>query len=345
MSKVDVLDALKDGESWDSSVVSDLDYIDYIGIDPKKGQNDPAPNNQAVQDPPKKVQNPPPAEKPVKIEEKKEVKAEAPKPQASKEENKNAKPKVEENKKEAPKPDPKKEVPKSDQKKEASKSEPKKVEPPKPEEKKEAPKKAAPKADSKKEETKSKPKEIEEEKKAPPKPKPANTVAKPPATDKPVEKIGCQLKHSQGSVHNLIDQIESAQIECSICTEKVPSEDNLMCIKCGETYCKKCLTDFLSTDAKCPQCRVDVKLGEFIKNRGYSNLLSKLNQSLSQLQNAPKCRSHQCVSDIYCWDCKQIVCEICIKTQEHKNMKNEGFEQFFKKTSGMLNFHKFCCSS
>ena len=50
--------------------------------------------------------------------------------------------------------------------------------------------------------------------------------------------------------------------ECPICLEIFGEldEDSLLCsLKCGHSYHKKCVKDWLSKDNSCPNCRIQIK--------------------------------------------------------------------------------------
>jgi hypothetical protein len=50
--------------------------------------------------------------------------------------------------------------------------------------------------------------------------------------------------------------------ECPICFEffEELDEDLLLCtLKCGHSYHKKCVNDWLSKDNTCPNCRIQIK--------------------------------------------------------------------------------------
>lgn len=50
--------------------------------------------------------------------------------------------------------------------------------------------------------------------------------------------------------------------ECPICLEIFGEldDDTLLCsLKCGHSYHKKCVNDWLSKDNSCPNCRIQIK--------------------------------------------------------------------------------------
>jgi hypothetical protein len=64
----------------------------------------------------------------------------------------------------------------------------------------------------------------------------------------------------EGRIESLLKKSElKSTEECSICLCEIPAGESVYQVACGHLFHRKCLEDWLNTNANCPACRYNIK--------------------------------------------------------------------------------------
>ncbi|XP_042306668.1 E3 ubiquitin-protein ligase TRIM11-like isoform X2 [Sceloporus undulatus] len=134
----------------------------------------------------------------------------------------------------------------------------------------------------------------------------------------------------------------SEEVTCSICLEFF--KDPVTIAECGHNFCRVCLTQYwgeLATEGLCPQCRKRGQQRNLIPNRPLANVVEILAAEKCHSQEEGKgtedpetiCEKHQEPLRLFCRNDVIPICELCNKSQEHRDhevISVEEAEQEYK---------------
>ena len=124
-------------------------------------------------------------------------------------------------------------------------------------------------------------------------------------------------------------------MDCRICLEKFDPDKVFKqprILKCGHSFCKKCLDFLLTTKGRptCAICRTEIKRNaNFPINYGIMNLIFKEKKTLKNTcDNNEKHLTH---IHYFCMECNQKMCEECVGTKHiSKRCGNVDISKLFQ---------------
>ncbi|XP_074654156.1 E3 ubiquitin-protein ligase Midline-1-like [Tubulanus polymorphus] len=122
---------------------------------------------------------------------------------------------------------------------------------------------------------------------------------------------------SGGSTDDDRDEASDATISCQMCDGKTPRRAKRSCQDCNASYCSDCLQ--ISHPARPP----------FTDHR-------LIEPSLHPRPNDAVCTEHKEKGKVYCSDCKQLACIVCVELRVHENHQLLSLEQAFLMTKEVV---------
>ncbi|RVE70212.1 hypothetical protein OJAV_G00062660 [Oryzias javanicus] len=109
---------------------------------------------------------------------------------------------------------------------------------------------------------------------------------------------------------------------CSICLNIFTEPVTLLC---GHSFCRECITTFLSSQQSCPHCRSDLSMAipplttnHILKGFAERTKEIKTDSGIDSQVNESLCPEHEEKLKLFCVTDKQLVCLICKDGEKHK---------------------------
>ncbi|KAM9751937.1 nuclear factor 7, brain-like [Menidia menidia] len=116
----------------------------------------------------------------------------------------------------------------------------------------------------------------------------------------------------------------SEDLTCSIC---LTIFSDPVVLRCGHSFCRKCISLSLKSQPQCPQCRVPEK-GQFTSNHNLKSLSEKAKENERSKRGSGAdeaaggfCPEHEEKLKLFCFTDRQLVCFICRDGEKHERHK------------------------
>ncbi|GCC17763.1 hypothetical protein chiPu_0022029 [Chiloscyllium punctatum] len=134
----------------------------------------------------------------------------------------------------------------------------------------------------------------------------------------------------------------STDLSCPICIDYFREPVSL---RCGHNFCRECIlhawawSEHANGSVSCPQCRRQCDRLDVASNRLLARIVEGFQRLCHPDPASPppsRCQLHQQGLGLFCSDDLQLVCRVCVKSQQHRNHKCTAIGKAYKVCKGTL---------